>query len=646
MRDPIRALLGGLATVSLPLAGACAHEAGSDHAPEHAPIADWHLQPDYQLPGNAATDWPRHPGPPAPRRVLDSAPAGLSFLGARETGRISGALDARELPEGPFTLELWMLDHVNTDVGALAGVFSGEGLRKAHWALGRHGDALVFGALEEDGRAITLDLAKADLEAWKRRWIQLVGSWDGEMLRLYHNGRLVAARTPHTWPELPADAQFELASFTGREPYMALENLVQGVRLYDHALGGDEVAGLFAERTGAADAGHVHPGLFHFTAGPYLNTPGPNSINLVVETDRPSRMTLRYGRDTPLSETLESPELRRRHEFSLSGLAGDTPYFYEVTAREAGGEDISSGLLTFQTAVEGDAPFRFAIIGDTEARPFVNHQVSLGVWDARPHFALVLGDLTDGGYQERRFEWTHEYFTGIGQLAARVPFMATPGNGDADLHWFRHYHALPGEENFYSWRYGNAEFFVLDSNLGDREREEPGFRARQREWLEAALAASEATWKIAVHHHPVYTSDENDYGDSWREAGRATGDRRVRNDFMDLYDRHNVDLVLYGHMHIYERSHPMREGAVDVLGGTVYIGAGGGGGNLEDFTPTRQAYSAASHRGYHFGLFDVSGDTITYQLRDTEGRLRDWLTLVKQGEGAGVLIEQAVSESR
>ena len=58
VRDPIRALLGGLATVSLPLAGACAHEAGSDHAPEHAPIADWHLQPDYQLPGNAATDWP------------------------------------------------------------------------------------------------------------------------------------------------------------------------------------------------------------------------------------------------------------------------------------------------------------------------------------------------------------------------------------------------------------------------------------------------------------------------------------------------------------------------------------------------------------------------------------------------------------
>ena len=622
---------------------AWSHAGGESHKHDGL-IAEWFFQPNYSLPGNAAVSPPQRANPEAARIVLQGEPVAQRFLGAEETGRYGNLLTGTDIPADAFTVELWLLEHVNTDVGALAGVFSGPGKRKSHWALGFLGRTLVFGALAEGGANITIDVAEAELEAYKSRWIQLVGSWDGEMLRLYHNGRLVAAKTLEAWPESPRDAGFDLISYTGTEPYMAFENLVQGARVFDHALSPDAIKLLFEGRTADVDAGIVHPGRFHFTAGPYLNAPTETSISLIVETDRTAELTVHYGTD-PEAMAIKRSDESRLHAVTLDGLAPNTTYFYEVIARDATREEISSGLLTFQTAVEAGRPFRFAIIGDTEARPFVNNAVAQGVWDARPHFGVLLGDLTDGGFEERRFEWTHEFFAGVGPLAARVPMIAAPGNGEADLYWYRHYHNLPGEENFYAWRYGDAEFFVLDSNLGDREREEPGFRARQQAWLADALAVSNAKWKIAVHHHPVYTSDEDDYGDSWREAGREIGDSRVRNDFMELYDQYDVDVVLYGHMHVYERSHPMRGSEVDVLDGVIYIGAGGGGGNREDFTPTRQSYSATTYRGYHYGLFDVSGDTVRYELRDTEGRIRDTLTLVKQDAGRAVVLEQAVANS-
>jgi acid phosphatase type 7 len=631
--------LFALASAAIPVT---AHDGPGDHRHDK-PVGDWHFQPGYDLPRKAQSSVPRRANPTPAHVVLAGEPVRQSLLGAQETGRYGDMLRGSDLPQHAFTIELWVLEHVNTDVGALAGAFSGPGKRDAHWALGFYGKSLVFGALENEGRAITLDIAEADLEPYKRRWIQLIGSWDGEMLRLYHNGRLVGARSVNEWPQLPAGTSLELLSFTANEPYMQFENLVQGARIFDRALSGDAIAALFNQRIAMVDAGIVHPGLFHFTAGPYLNAPSETGISIVIETDRPSRLRLRYGPDTPPSAQMRSDSLSRLHTVTLAGLEADTPYFYEAIAVDEAGQEISSGVMTFQTAVRPGQPFRFAMIGDTEARPFINNAVAQGVWDARPHLTLLLGDLTDGGMEDRRFEWTHEYFTGYGPLARRVPTLAAPGNGEADLYWYRHYHALPGEENFYSLRYGDVEFFVLDSNLGDRENDEPGFRERQRQWLERALVASDAKWKIAMHHHPVYTSDEDDYGDSWRKAGREIGDTRVRNDFMDLYDRYGVDIVLYGHMHVYERMHPMREGNVDVRDGVVYIGSGGGGGNPEDFTPTRQGYSATTYRGYSYGLFDVLGNTIRYQLRDTEGRLRDTMTLVKRDGERGVLIEHAVA---
>ena len=67
--------------------------------------------------------------------------------------------------------------------------------------------------------------------------------------------------------------------------------------------------------------------------------------------------------------------------------------------------------------------------------------------------------------------------------------------------------------------------------------------------IDRELAKSDATWKFAYHHHPAYSSDDDDYGNTWKGPTTA-GDVRVR-DFVKLYEKHNVDVVFNGHVHVY-----------------------------------------------------------------------------------------------
>jgi hypothetical protein len=236
----------------------------------------------------------------------------------------------------------------------------------------------------------------------------------------------------------------------------------------------------------------------------------------------------------------------------------------------------------------------------------------------------------------------------MGPLVARVPVLAARGNGDIDLADvasdkrlftnFDRYHNQPDldtggtHRGYYSYRMGDAEIFVLDGNLKLRGRQEPGFRARQRAWLETALARSTAPWKIAMHHQPAYSSDEDDYGDAY--AGPTTGgDPEIRKDFVDLYERHGVGLVLSGHIHSYERSWPLIGGR-PACGGITYVQLGGGGGDHERAQPAHGATAAALWSGFHMVMARLWGDRLELRMIDGEGRLRDIATLEPRGPAA------------
>ncbi|NET32928.1 MAG: hypothetical protein F6K19_13075 [Cyanothece sp. SIO1E1] len=600
-------------------------------------VKSWDFWPNYVLPGSAENyPGPRNPIVGTPVGLFAKKPSSMSYLGDLATDYVTNLVTESELPTTEFSVEMLIVDHVNRPIGAFVGVT--EGIEsEVKWLLGFYENHIYFGEVR-DAESTTIEMQKAHrshgvqtegVETFKRYWNHLVGVYQNGVFRLYNNGEMVAQEETGLRAFTYDDARLEVSAFLDNEPYMDLGNAVRFVNFYNRALSSDEVSEEFLLQSELLEGGQIFGDFFHFTAGPYLNTVFENGINILWETDRPATGKVYWGTELPYSDSLEINEESRIHKVTLENLQKDFAYFYNIKSISQDGEVIESGNLTFRTAPGKGQPISFAVVGDTEARPFVNDRIAKLIWEERPDFLMLVGDLTDGGQNNHRWQWTHEYFLGMNQLSSRVPVLPAPGNGEGDRVWYDHYHHLPDDSKpYYSYRHGDAEFFMLDTNMGHRENDDPEFRRKQREWLDESLANSDAKWKFAGHHHPTYSSDENDYGDTMKGQSE-NGDLRVREDFVDIYEKHNVDIVFFGHLHSYERTHGIQDGAVNDKDGVIYVQTGGGGGNHEHASPTRNWFTRKVFSDYHYTLVNIEGDVLTLTVTDAEGRMRDQFVIEK-----------------
>jgi len=127
----------------------------------------------------------------------------------------------------------------------------------------------------------------------------------------------------------------------------------------------------------------------------------------------------------------------------------------------------------------------------------------------------------------------------------------------------------------------------------------------------------------------VYTSDDDDYGNTWKGVKSGEGDKNART-LVALYEKHRVDMVFTGHVHFYERSWPIRAGKVDREKGTIYLISGGGGGRLENFAPVPTFFKAQCRSDYHFCYATVHGGKFSLRAFDQQGMLFDTFDVDKR----------------
>ena len=325
-----------------------------------------------------------------------------------------------------------------------------------------------------------------------------------------------------------------------------------------------------------------------FLKTPYLQRVEQGRITAMWETNVSGYAYVRFGvaPDAMDREATSAQIASGHHEVVLDGLEPGTRYYYQARTVTASGEVIESDVRTFHTAVPRGTDFSFVAYGDNRSTPEVHTPLIQQMWTdavaADAGFVLSTGDLVTNASPWR--EWQDEFFRPALPLMGHFAYYTSLGNHEGNHESYYHYLDLPGNESWYTFSYGDADFFAVNSSAAYT----PG--SPQHTWLSDALAASDAPWKIVFFHHPPYACT----------PARKPGDIGIQENVVPLLEQHGVQLALLGHDHLYGRS-------VE-LNGVTYVITGGGGAPQYPSEPDE--INEICRTEYHYCMVEVSGDRL------------------------------------
>jgi predicted phosphodiesterase len=246
--------------------------------------------------------------------------------------------------------------------------------------------------------------------------------------------------------------------------------------------------------------------------------------------------------------------------------------------RDAAAQVTGPGPPVYHDLVDspvGEAPF--AVIGDLqqtlpveryllmrESNPAERLALVHGLEAARPHFLIIVGDLTSNGSSQKQWQ----FFDGLMEKlrALELPIIPAVGNHD---YWGDREKAVRqltarfpelGRTTWYTRTYGRLALVVLDANVDVLS---PSQWEAQGAWLRQTLARLDADSAIAgvlvFTHQPPFTN-----------STVTRDDPAVQSAFLPAFGHSRKTLAMIsGHTHAYEHF---------VEDGKHFIVTGGGGG--------------------------------------------------------------------
>lgn len=280
----------------------------------------------------------------------------------------------------------------------------------------------------------------------------------------------------------------------------------------------------------------------------------------------------------------------------------------------------------------GDGAFQMLIFADSQCEHYeIWRRTAEIAAESYPEAEIftVIGDLVDNG--EADYQW-RAFFDSANTLFAEKIFVPVMGNHECyGVDWFNALptgylknFALPDNNiknfdgYFYSFDYGAAHFFILNTQFLELEKFLPKLGETQNYFFRRDAANTNKIWKIVLMHKDIFDYAQKRFND-------------IAEIFMPLFDELEIDLVLTGHLHTYRNRGKIFEQKKSPHG-TTYILCGRSG-DQKYIEPTCEVDEVTAPEiniePETFITLDVNEKNLTLTCYSVDGEIFDKFTLKK-----------------
>jgi Calcineurin-like phosphoesterase len=257
--------------------------------------------------------------------------------------------------------------------------------------------------------------------------------------------------------------------------------------------------------------------------------------------------------------------------------------------------------------------FNFIAVGDWDCTDETEDTID-NIIDKNPELVLALGDLSYDNSAECWLELIEPI-----RDKTKIALGNHESESSEKLEDFMESFEL--EKQYYSFNYENVHFLALSTEVPyDDDSQQYEFAIND---LEKYSTDSSIDWIVVFFHRQSYSSaafleDEEDFRDTYHP----------------LFDKYKVDLALQGHLHAYERTHPINFNSDDENEpiikdtdpnlyenptGTIFITVGTGGAHEMELANNKDFSAAGIDNEFGILNINVENDNNDSNLRILTG---------------------------
>ena len=318
--------------------------------------------------------------------------------------------------------------------------------------------------------------------------------------------------------------------------------------------------GVFSSQKVHAEGFLVSPHLFFKKEQPVLSWL-PSVLNsLKVEDQKEEWVDFRFSDGTKRSIQAQL------HTVELPLKCGWGDQFYYSVRTQAGLRTLDrtpNQRIENLPCAGSSSSLRIAFLSDTQLHADKSEKIGNRISDFHPNLILHGGDHVENGGEYS--QWIR-YFKSMQNAYQHSLLMGAVGNHEyytePGIKNFEQFFQYSSSEAYFSVNIGSLKVMVLNSNF----KQDPTLLQKEKLWLDLQLASHDSKWTIVFFHHPPFSS-----GIMGSLIAPGAEWITMKKEFVPLFERYHVDLVLAGHVHLFEHR---------VVNRVHYLNAGPAGGRF------------------------------------------------------------------